>query len=136
LVANPGCYPTSILLALKPLIEAGGRTERSDRRRPSGVSGAGKNASARTHFGATNENPRGAASARTARARNPAPCALDRIVFVHHLLPVFHGILSTIYVPPSSGVGAGEVLACSPIGTRASASSTCTARNARAQPRR
>ncbi len=115
LVANPGCYPTSILLALKPLIEAG----LVDAHAPivadskSGVSGAGKNASARTHFGATNEN----FLAYAVGTHRHAPeiqryAGSDKIVFVPHLLPIFRGILSTIYVPPSNGVGAGEVMAC------------------------
>jgi N-acetyl-gamma-glutamylphosphate reductase len=58
LVANPGCYPTATLLALQPLVKAGLVDTRYtvvvDAK--SGVSGAGKNASARTHFGATHEN--------------------------------------------------------------------------------
>jgi N-acetyl-gamma-glutamyl-phosphate reductase len=115
LVANPGCYPTSILLALKPLIEAGlvaaGAPIVADSK--SGVSGAGKNASARTHFGATNENFLAYGVGTHRHAPEIAHYAhSDRIVFVPHLLPVFRGILSTIYVPPSAGAGAGEVLAC------------------------
>src|SRR5581483_4431867 len=52
LVANPGCYPTSALLALAPLVEAGLLLPNSDViiDAKSGVSGAGKTPSERTHF--------------------------------------------------------------------------------------
>jgi N-acetyl-gamma-glutamyl-phosphate reductase len=115
LVANPGCYPTSVLLALKPLLEHG----LVDARAPivadckSGVSGAGKNPTARTHFAATHENflAYGVGNHRHTPEIH-LHAGTDRIVFVPHLLPVFRGILSTIYVPPAAGVGAAEVRAC------------------------
>jgi len=115
LVANPGCYPTSVLLPLLPLLEA----KLLDERAPivadskSGTSGAGKTPSERTHFGNVHENfcaygigthrhaPEIAQEART-----------DRIVFTPHLLPTFRGILSTIYVTPANGVSADEIRAC------------------------
>ena len=58
LVANPGCYPTSILLPLTPLLAAGlvagaGAIVADSK---SGVSGAGKIPATRTHFGSTHEN--------------------------------------------------------------------------------
>ncbi|MBL8858913.1 MAG: N-acetyl-gamma-glutamyl-phosphate reductase [Planctomycetes bacterium] len=115
LVANPGCYPTSILLALRPLIDA----QLVDMNAPlvcdakSGVSGAGKNPSGRTHFGASHEN----FLAYGVGTHRHAPeirlhAGTERIVFVPHLLPVFRGILSTIYVPPAAGVNARNVAAC------------------------
>src|ERR1700686_5850274 len=58
LVANPGCYATSIILALAPLLSAGSvdceRGINSDSK--SGVSGAGKEPTARTHFVSVAEN--------------------------------------------------------------------------------
>lgn len=115
LVANPGCYPTSILLALKPLVEAG--LVQPDAQivcdAKSGVSGAGKNPSTRTHFGASHENflAYGVGTHRhTPEIRLHA--GTERITFVPHLLPVFRGILSTLYVPLAPRVQADAVLAC------------------------
>ncbi len=115
LVANPGCYPTATLLALKPLVEAGLVDTRYtvvvDAK--SGVSGAGKNASARTHFGATHEN----FLAYAVGGHRHAPeiqwhAGLKDLVFVPHLLPVFRGILATLYVKPAGGARAAQMRAC------------------------
>ena len=115
LVANPGCYPTATLLALKPLVEAGlvdtTRTIVVDAK--SGVSGAGKNPSARTHFGASHENflaygVGGHRHAPEIRLQGGTP----DLVFVPHLLPVFRGILATIYVHPRAGADAAGMRAC------------------------
>ncbi|MDZ4773371.1 MAG: N-acetyl-gamma-glutamyl-phosphate reductase [Planctomycetota bacterium] len=115
LVANPGCYPTSILLALRPLLEAGLVDTHAqivcDSK--SGVSGAGKNPSTRTHFGASHEN----FLAYGIGTHRHAPeirlhAGTERITFVPHMLPVFRGILSTIYVPPARGVTAVHVASC------------------------
>jgi N-acetyl-gamma-glutamyl-phosphate reductase len=115
LVANPGCYPTSVLLALKPLLDAGlvdaQHTIVADCK--SGVSGAGKTPSSRTVFGASHENflAYGVGVHRHApEMRLHAGC--EHIVFVPHLLPVFRGILATIYVKPTVGTGAAEMRAC------------------------
>lgn len=115
LVANPGCYPTSILLALLPLLQAG----LLDSAAPivadskSGVSGAGKAPSDRTHFGAVHEN----FCAYGVGAHRHAPeiaqeAGTDRIVFTPHLLPVFRGMLSTIYVAPAAGATADALRHC------------------------
>jgi N-acetyl-gamma-glutamyl-phosphate reductase len=115
LVANPGCYPTAALLALKPLVAAGlvdtARTVVVDAK--SGVSGAGKNPSARTHFGASHEN----FLAYGVGGHRHAPeirlhGGLAELVFVPHLLPVFRGILATIYVHPARGADAQALRAC------------------------
>ncbi len=115
LVANPGCYPTATLLALKPLVAAGlvDVTRTVVVNAASGVSGAGKNANARTHFGATHEN----FLAYGVGGHRHAPeiklhSGVEDLVFVPHLLPVFRGILATIYVRPTRGSGAAEVRAC------------------------
>lgn len=115
LVANPGCYPTSILLPLLPLLRAG----LVDAAAPivadakSGTSGAGKAPSERTHFGNVHENfcAYGVGSHRHApEIRQQA--GTDRIVFTPHLLPTFRGILSTIYVHPAAGVAADAMRSC------------------------
>lgn len=115
LVANPGCYPTSILLALEPLLAAG-LIERGARivcDSKSGVSGAGKNPSARTHFGNSHENflAYGVGTHRhQPEIREHA--GSDAILFVPHLLPVFRGILSTIYVVPAAGYQSADLRGC------------------------
>lgn len=115
LVANPGCYPTSILLALQPLLEAGlvDRSQRILCDSKSGVSGAGKNPSTRTHFGNSHENflAYGVGNHRhQPEIREHA--GFEALVFVPHLLPVFRGILSTIYLNPAAGTKAQDLRAC------------------------
>jgi N-acetyl-gamma-glutamyl-phosphate reductase len=113
LVANPGCYPTSVLLPLLPLFDQGlvSRDAQIVADCKSGASGAGKTPGARTHFGNVHENfcAYGVGTHRHAPEIHQV-AGTDRIVFVPHLLPVFRGILSTIYVTPVDGVGAAEVL--------------------------
>jgi len=105
LVANPGCYPTSVLLPLLPLLDAGlvgDGTIIADSK--SGTSGAGAKASPRTHFGAVHDNflAYGVGTHRhTPEIQQEA--GTERIVFVPHLLPVFRGILTTLYLPPGAG---------------------------------
>lgn len=115
LVANPGCYPTSILLPLLPLLQQG----RLDPHAPivadskSGVSGAGKAPSDRVHFGAVHENflAYGVGNHRhTPEIHQQA--GTSRIVFTPHLLPAFRGMLSTIYVVPAAGQSAATLRAC------------------------
>ena len=103
LVANPGCYATSIILALKPLMQPGvldlDRGIVCDAK--SGVSGAGKAPSAKTHYmyAADNLSAYGVFSHRH-MGELLEQLGLDRseIVFTPHLLPIPRGILSTIYV--------------------------------------
>jgi N-acetyl-gamma-glutamyl-phosphate reductase len=103
LVANPGCYATSIILALKPLTAAGwidlNRGIVCDAK--SGVSGAGKAPTAKTHFmyAADNLSAYGVFSHRhTGELLEQLDIAPDQIVFTPHLLPIPRGILSTTYV--------------------------------------
>jgi N-acetyl-gamma-glutamyl-phosphate reductase len=114
LVANPGCYPTSILLPLLPLVRHGliaAHTIVCDSK--SGVSGAGKKPSARTHFGASHENflAYGVGFHRHGNEIK-SQLGLQNLVFVPHLLPVFRGILSTIYVQAAGGAKAADLRAC------------------------
>jgi len=103
LVANPGCFATSIILALKPLLAAGlvdlNHGIVSDSK--SGVSGAGKAPTARTHFmyAADNLSAYGAFSHRhTGELLEQLNLDSGAITFTPHLLPIPRGILSTIYV--------------------------------------
>ena len=103
LVANPGCYPTSVILALAPLIQAGllDPTRGIICDSKSGVSGAGKKPSEKTHFVETAENFR-AYSVFTHRHTGEILEQLHlqphELVFSTHLLPIRRGILSSIYV--------------------------------------
>lgn len=116
LVAAPGCYPTSVLLALRPLIEA----DLIELSAPivadckSGASGAGKRPSAALHFGSVQENFRAYSVGMHRHAPEiEAKAGSDsaRVVFVPHLLPCFRGILSTIYVQPKTGAPVPEARA-------------------------
>ncbi len=104
LVANPGCYPTAVSLALLPLVEAGivdGERLIADAK--SGVSGAGRKASLHTQFGETAENfhAYGVAGHRhlpeisqTLQTASSMPLELT---FVPHLVPMIRGIHATVY---------------------------------------
>jgi N-acetyl-gamma-glutamyl-phosphate reductase len=103
LVANPGCYATSIILALKPLAAAGwiNRDHGIICDAKSGVSGAGKAPSAKTHFmhAADNLSAYAVFSHRhTGELLEQLDLDSGQIVFTPHLLPIPRGILSTIYV--------------------------------------
>ncbi len=103
LVANPGCYATSIILALAPLM----RENMIDRQRgivcdaKSGVSGAGKAPTAKTHFmhAADNLSAYSVFGHRhTGEMLEQLGLRSSEIVFTPHLLPIPRGIFSTIYV--------------------------------------
>jgi N-acetyl-gamma-glutamyl-phosphate reductase len=103
LVANPGCYATSVILGLRPLVEAGwinsSRGVVCDCK--SGVSGAGKEPKRETHFVEVNENFRayGVFTHRqTPEIAEHAGIAFEDFIFTTHLLPVERGILSTLHV--------------------------------------
>ena len=103
LVANPGCYATSIILALAPLLQAGvvdlSRGIIADAK--SGVSGAGKAATAKTHFmyAADNLSAYSVFGHRhTGELLEQLHLGASDIQFTPHLLPIPRGILSTIYV--------------------------------------
>ncbi len=102
LVANPGCYPTSILLALRPLTFAIDREQPVICDSKSGVSGAGKKADVNFSFAELFGNFK-AYSVGQHRHEPEIRQQLhlgDRapVVFVAHLLPVHRGILSTIHI--------------------------------------
>jgi len=117
LVANPGCYATSVILALAPLLGAGivdrERGIISDSK--SGVSGAGKEPNSRTHFVSVADN----LSAYSVFGHRHMGEMLEQLqlktcelIFTPHLLPIPRGILSTIYVHLNREVKAGEVESC------------------------
>ncbi len=102
-VANPGCYATSVILALAPLMKAGivdrDRGIISDSK--SGVSGAGKEPTPKTHFVSVADNlsAYGVFNHRhLGEIVEQLGLTADELIFTPHLLPIPRGILSTIYV--------------------------------------
>jgi N-acetyl-gamma-glutamyl-phosphate reductase len=117
LVANPGCYATSIILALKPLVAAGwvdlDRGIVCDSK--SGVSGAGKAPTATTHFMYAADNLSAYAvfgHRHMGEILEQLNLEESQLIFTPHLLPIPRGILSTTYVTFREKKEAAEVEAC------------------------
>jgi N-acetyl-gamma-glutamyl-phosphate reductase len=111
LVANPGCYPTAALLALLPLKDAGLLDASAgvviDAK--SGISGAGRVPSERTHF---SENHGSVAAYGVFNHRHVAEMEQElaaAVTFVPHLVPLDRGILETIYVRVAPGTTAEQI---------------------------
>lgn len=124
LVANPGCYPTGVLLGLAPLIRSG----LIDGRAPviidaaSGVTGAGRGAKRDMLFAEVADDYRAYGVGNAHRhvpeiaaglARIAGEGAAPEFIFTPHLLPVRRGILETMYIPLRQGASrAAAVSAC------------------------
>ncbi len=110
LVANPGCYATSAILALRPLTESGWIAAQStvvcDCK--SGASGAGKDPRRDLHFVEVDENFKAYSlftHRHTPEILEHTGLSESQVVFSTHLLPLARGIFSTIYVtldPPQA----------------------------------
>lgn len=113
LVANTGCYPLTAILPLWPLERAGLLSDRTvivDSK--SGVSGAGRSLSLKTHFGETHETFSAYNVGRTHRHLGEMEQETGlHIIFSPHLLPLYRGILSTIYVTLRPGTTPEEARA-------------------------
>lgn len=120
LVANPGCYPTSVLLGLAPLLSAGAVADPMivvDSK--SGVSGAGRPPKQHTSFVEVNESLSPYSIGLSHRhvgemqqeAARLAPELAPEIIFSPHLLPISRGMLSTMYVRLASGWDEGRIRA-------------------------
>ncbi len=117
LVANPGCYPTSVILATAPLF----RFEELDLSgividSKSGVSGAGRGAKAGTSFCEIGE---GFKPYNVARHRHTPEIEQElselrgapvKVRFTPHLIPVSRGMVSTVYVPMNASVETARLL--------------------------
>ena len=111
LVANPGCYPTSIILGLAPLLQAGAIEHSSiiaDSK--SGTSGAGRGAQVGTLFCEVHDGFRpykvGRAHRHTPEIEQELSALAGaglHISFTPHLLPIARGILSTVYAGLTPG---------------------------------
>jgi N-acetyl-gamma-glutamyl-phosphate reductase len=109
LIAVPGCYPTSVILPLAPLAEAGAIRPGT---RPiadciSGVSGAGRSPNARNVFSEVSVQPYGVWTHRH-RPEIDAHAGCE-VVFTPHLGPYDRGIASTIHVELAEGWDEGRV---------------------------
>jgi len=119
LIGNPGCYPTSVILPLLPLLKnnlLNVDTIVADSK--SGVSGAGRSLSLTTHFCEVNESFK--AYKVTGHRHNPEMnevLTLEtgknvNITFVPHLVPMTRGMLTTLYVQVLDGVSLTEIESC------------------------
>ncbi len=109
LIASAGCYPTVSLLALKPLIQASLLSGDVIIDAKSGVSGAGRTPSERTHFSECHGNV-AAYGVFTHRHTAEIEQELGReVTFVPHLVPLDRGILATIHARLRPGVDEGAV---------------------------
>jgi N-acetyl-gamma-glutamyl-phosphate reductase len=117
LVASPGCYPTSIILPLYPLLKSR-LLERESLiiNSMSGVSGAGRNAKVEYLYVECNENVRAAYGVPKHRHLGEIEQELSNaygdtvtVSFAPHLIPVNRGISTTIHARPAAGVGIGEI---------------------------
>jgi N-acetyl-gamma-glutamyl-phosphate reductase len=118
LVANPGCYVTSVLMALLPLLREGLVSSQgiiADS--ASGVSGAGRSAKEALLHGEIAENFKAysvAGHRHTPEMEQELSIAAGRevrLTFTPHLLPMDRGILSTIYVSPQGGATENDLRA-------------------------
>ena len=110
LVANPGCYPTSAILALAPAIKAGIAEPEIIVDSKSGVSGAGRGLGLGAHFSEVNESVSAYSLEGhrhlpeiTQELRKLAPSVEPRVTFLPHLIPMTRGILSSCYAPLKQG---------------------------------
>ncbi len=109
LVANPGCYPTSVILGAAPIVKEGlADSSRIIADSKSGVTGAGVKAKPVNHFSSVNDNFK-AYGIKGHRHTIEIQEKLDGlsgnpavVQFTPHLLPVDRGILSTIYLRPAN----------------------------------
>jgi N-acetyl-gamma-glutamyl-phosphate reductase len=111
LVANPGCYPTAALLSLLPLVRAGllDSTAGVVVDAKSGVSGAGRAPTDRTHF---SENHGSVAAYGVLAHRHVAEMEQELgadVTFVPHLVPLDRGILETIYTRAARGTTESQI---------------------------
>jgi N-acetyl-gamma-glutamyl-phosphate reductase len=119
LIANPGCFPTPVILGIAPLLSAGlvdpgtihvdGKT---------GLSGAGRAPSDATLFTSTEESvrpyraPRHQHTPEMERGLELATGFTPPVAFVPHLVPASRGVVTTCYAPLAAGVTTEALVAC------------------------
>lgn len=117
LVANPGCYATSAILPLAPLIKSGlFETDDIIIDSKSGVSGAGRSPKLMTHFPECNESMsaynvgRHRHTPEIEQIINRFAAATPNVIFTPQLAPMDRGILSTIYIKPRQPIAESAVM--------------------------
>lgn len=116
LIANPGCYPTSVILAVAPLIkngliEPGGVIADSK----SGITGAGRKAAIELLFGEIADNFKAYKIGAHQHMPEMAEVLKDlagtdvNVLFAPHVIPIKRGILSTVYMKPKKKATQQEV---------------------------
>lgn len=117
LVANPGCYPTSAILPLAPLLKAGliqPSTIIVDSK--SGVSGAGRTPKLTTHYPECNESVsaynvgRHRHTPEIEQVLSTVAAAPVEIIFTPHLIPMDRGILTTTYSQPTGNISEDQLM--------------------------
>jgi N-acetyl-gamma-glutamyl-phosphate reductase len=105
MVANPGCYPTASLLAIAPLADAGVLVTGSDIviDAKSGVSGAGRTPTERTHFSEVHGSMSAYGVFGHRHGAEIEQGLRRQVTFTPHLAPLDRGIFSTIYLRVSGG---------------------------------
>lgn len=116
LVASPGCYPTSIILPLHPLLKRGLLDPCTIVvSSMSGVSGAGRKADLAYSFVECNESarayglPKHRHLSEIEQELSAAAGTMVKISFTPHLIPLNRGIATTIYASPMAGIGKDEI---------------------------
>ena len=117
LVANPGCYATSAILPLAPLVKSGlFETDDIIVDSKSGVSGAGRSPKLMTHFPECNESMsaynvgRHRHTPEIEQIINRHAATMPRVIFTPQLAPMDRGILSTIYIKPKRPIAEEDVM--------------------------
>jgi N-acetyl-gamma-glutamyl-phosphate reductase len=117
LVANPGCYATSAILPLAPLVKSGlVETDDIIIDSKSGVSGAGRQPKLMTHFPECNESMsaynigRHRHTPEIEQIVNRHAGTRPAVIFTPQLAPMDRGILSTIYVKPKKSICEADVM--------------------------
>ncbi|GAA0309604.1 N-acetyl-gamma-glutamyl-phosphate reductase [Gracilibacillus halotolerans] len=117
LIANPGCYPTSVTLGLMPLIDHQWTINETliiDAK--TGVSGAGRSLSLNVHYSEMNENMKAYGVGKHKHIPEIEQILTDRfseevqVVFTPHIVPMTRGILSTMYVDLKDSKNTAEVI--------------------------
>jgi N-acetyl-gamma-glutamyl-phosphate reductase len=119
LVANPGCYPTPVILGLAPLLRA--QLVEPDPIRvdgKTGLSGAGKGAAEATTYASTEESvrpyraPRHQHTPEMERGFELATGFAPTVLFVPHLVPAVRGVVTTCYATLAPGATSDSLSAC------------------------
>jgi len=115
LIANPGCYPTSVILAMLPLVKNNLIEGRIIADSKSGVTGAGRTPSLANMFAECNENMKAYKIGEHRHAPEMEEVLsvisgkIHTVTFVPHLVPYNQGILSTCYVGLGNAIAAEEL---------------------------